>query len=184
MPDSASASPKRIVKQNRKEVKNVADTVWELAQPIAESLGFSVWDVEFRREGSEWVLRITLDSQSGISLDDCEAFQHAIDAPLDEADPIETSYSLEVSSPGIERSLKYPWHFERFLGSRIQAKCYAPIPEAGGVKQFLCTLEKYDPEEDALTLALPGGAEITLPRDRIASTRVAFDFEGEAHPKQ
>ena len=174
--ENSSSAPKRIVKQDRKEVRNIADTVWNLAEPIAESLGYLIWDVEYRREGSEWVLHITLDSPNGITLDDCERFQHAIDAPLDEADPIESSYSVEVSSPGIERVLKYPWHFERFLGSQIHVRCYAPVPEAGGVKQFRAVLKSYDPGENRFVLILSDGTEIELPGAKIAATRIAFDY--------
>ena len=80
--------------------KNVVTTVCELVAPVADSMGYTLWDVEFVREGARRVLRITLDKPEGINIDDCEAFHRTIDPMLDEADPIDQSYYLEVSSPG------------------------------------------------------------------------------------
>ena len=159
----------------KKNVRNIAGTVWELIDPIAEELGYIIWDVQFVREGSEWYLRITIDSDEGISIDDCEKLHRAIDAPLDEADPNEQAYHLEVSSPGIERELKYPWHFEVFVGEDLMIKLYAPLPEAGGAKQLRGILTAYDAEEDILHLQC-GEQEIALPRAKAAAVHAAFDF--------
>ncbi len=161
--------------KGKRNVRNVAGTVWELIDPIAEELGYLIWDVEFVREGSEWYLRITIDAENGISLDDCERLHRAIDAPLDEADPIEQAYHLEVSSPGIERELKYPWHLEAFVGGDIAVKLYAPMPEAGGTKQLRGILAAYDEEEDILHLQT-GDTTVDLPRPKAASIHAAFDF--------
>ena len=109
-----------------KGTKNVADTVRELAEPVAESLGIWVWDVEFVKEGARRVLRITVDSEEGITIDDCEKMHRAIDPILDEADPIEEQYYLEVSSPGIERELKNDVHVEACEGWDVEVKLYAP----------------------------------------------------------
>ena len=114
-------------------------------------------------------------SEEGISIDDCEKLHRAIDAPLDEADPIEQAYHLEVSSPGIERVLKYPWHFSCFVGGDIAVKLYAPLPEAGGVKQLRGILSAYDEEEDILQLTV-GENVIALPRTKAAAVHAAFDF--------
>lgn len=159
----------------KRNVRNIAGTVWEMVDPIAEALGYIVWDVEFVREGSEWYLRITIDSEEGISIDDCEKLHRAIDAPLDEADPIEQAYHLEVSSPGIERVLKYPWHFSCFVGGDIAVKLYAPLPEAGGTKQLRGILTAYDEDEDVLHL-MCGGQQVDLPRAKAAAVHAAFDF--------
>ncbi|MBP3919555.1 MAG: ribosome maturation factor RimP [Clostridia bacterium] len=160
---------------DKRNVRNVAGVVWDLIEPIAEELGYVIWDVEFVREGSEWYLRITIDSDNGISIDDCERLHRAIDAPLDEADPIEQAYHLEVSSPGIERVLKYPWHFSVFVGEDIAVKLYAPLPEAGNVKQLRGILEAYDEDEDVLHLRT-GETRIDLPRAKAAAVHAAFDF--------
>ncbi len=159
----------------KKNVRNISGIVWELIQPIADKLGYIIWDVEFVREGSEWYLRITIDSDEGISLDDCEKLHRAIDAPLDEADPIEQAYHLEVSSPGIERQLKYPWHFTVFTGEDILVKLYAPLQEAGGVKQLRGILHAYDEENDILHIKTQE-TEIALPRIKAAAVHAAFDF--------
>ena len=92
----------------KKEKGNTVAAVWQIAQPIAESLGLELWDVRFVKEGADWFLRIFIDKEDGVSIDDCEAMSRAIDKPLDDADPISQSYCLEVSSPGVERELVRP----------------------------------------------------------------------------
>lgn len=105
--------------------KNIASTVREIIAPVADELGYYIWDVEFVKEGADKHLRITIDNEEGITIEDCEKFHRAIDAPLDEADPIAESYILEVSSPGIERELKYPEHIEACEGWDVEVKLYA-----------------------------------------------------------
>ena len=106
--------------------KSIVETVWELAEPIAESLGCWLWDVEYVKEGARRVLRITIDSEEGITIEDCEKLHRAIDPVLDEADPIEEAYYLEVSSPGVERDLRTPAHVEACEGWNVEVKLYAP----------------------------------------------------------
>ena len=84
---------------------NTVAAVWEIAAPVAEQLGLSIWDIRFQKEGVSWYLRIYIDKEGGVGITDCENFSRAVDGPLDEADPIEQSYYLEVSSPGVERQL-------------------------------------------------------------------------------
>lgn len=116
-------------------------TVWQLAEPIAKSLGLEIWDVRFEKEGADWFLRIFIDKEGGVSIDDCVKMSHAIDKPLDEADPIEQSYCLEVSSPGLERDLKRDEHFEKCLGQKIMVKLIRPVD---GQREFKGILESYD----------------------------------------
>ena len=106
---------------------SVAETVRALAEPIAEELGVWIWDVEFVKEGARRVLRITIDSEEGVGIDDCEKLHRAIDPILDEADPIEEQYYLEVSSPGIERELKTEDHIYACEGWDVEVRLYAPI---------------------------------------------------------
>ncbi|MGN1096199.1 MAG: ribosome maturation factor RimP [Eubacteriales bacterium] len=89
----------------------IAPLVEQLVTPKINELGFSVWDVEYVKEGAEWYLRITIDSENGVDLDACEKVHRAIEEIIDKADPIEDFYYLEVSSPGIERTLKKKEHF-------------------------------------------------------------------------
>ncbi len=104
----------------------VAQRVWEIAEPLADEIGIWIWDVEFVKEGARRVLRITVDSEEGIGIEDCEKLHRAIDPLLDEADLIEEQYYLEVSSPGIERELKNDIHIEACEGWDVEVKLYAP----------------------------------------------------------
>lgn len=104
----------------------VAQKVWEIAEPLADEIGIWIWDVEFVKEGARRVLRITVDSEEGVGIEDCEKLHRAIDPLLDEADLIEEQYYLEVSSPGIERELKNDIHIEACEGWDVEVKLYAP----------------------------------------------------------
>ena len=106
---------------------SVAETVRLLAEPVAESLGLWIWDVEFVKEGARRVLRITVDSEEGVGIEDCERLHRAIDPILDEADPIEEQYYLEVSSPGLERELKNEDHIYACEGWDVEVRLYAPL---------------------------------------------------------
>ena len=120
-------------------------TVWNIAQPLAEELGLILWDVRFQKEGAEWYLRIFIDKQvGGIGFEDCvniEEMNYAFVEPLDEAVLIDRSYSLQVSSPGIERELTRDFHFTRYLGSRVIVKFIRPV---NGKRVYKCTLKDYD----------------------------------------
>lgn len=95
----------------KNSTQGTASAVRELIEPTVTELGYDIWDVEYVKEGADMHLRITIDSEDGIDIDDCEKVHRAIDPLIDEADPIEESYLLEVSSPGIERRLRTPEHF-------------------------------------------------------------------------
>ncbi len=134
--------------------KNIAETVRELIAPTADSLGYLLWDVEYVKEGADMILRVTIDSDEGISLDDCERMTRAIDPILDEADPIDESYNLEVSSPGIERTLTRPDHFVKMAGSEVEIRLFAPLAEladvTGGTKTVHGTLVRFDPDNETI----------------------------------
>ena len=110
---------------------NTVRKVWEIAEPLAQNLGLELWDIRFEKEGANWYLRIFIDKDGGVSIDDCVDMSHALDKPLDDEDPIEQSYCLEVCSPGIERELTRPEHFQQFIGADIMVKLIRPIPEIG-----------------------------------------------------
>ncbi len=121
--------------------KNTVQVVWELAEPLAKELGLILWDVRFVKEGADWYLRIIIDKEAEpVDIDDCVAMSHALDAPLDEADPIDQSYSLQVQSPGIERELVRDFHFERYLGEKIWVKF---MKAQDGVREFKGILKSY-----------------------------------------
>lgn len=150
--------------------KNIAGVVSALIAPIAEKLGYELWDVEFVKEGTRRILRVTLDSEGGITIEDCEKMHRAIDPILDEADPIECAYYLEVSSPGIERELRTDRHIEACIGCRVEARLYAPVD---GAKTFVGTLAAFDGGK--VTLETASGERIFERRD-VAKLRTLFDF--------
>ena len=115
---------------------NTVKTVWEIVEPLAKELGLSIWDVRFLKEGSSWYLRIFIDKDGGVSIDDCVDLTHAINKPLDEADPIEQAYFLEVSSPGVERDLVRDEHFNAYIGEKINQY------EASGDREFVIGYEE------------------------------------------
>ena len=121
---------------------NTVDLVTEIVKPIVEQLGLSLWDVRFVKEGADYFLRIFIDSENGITIEDCEKVSRAVDLPLDEADPISQSYCLEVCSPGIERQLKKEEHFQAFIDSPIMVKMIRPIDKLG--KEFSGILKESD----------------------------------------
>ncbi len=155
--------------------KNIAGAVEELLTPVINELGFDIWDVEFEKEGSEWFLRITIDKFEGITIDDCELVHRTIDPIIDEADPIEHSYRLEVSSPGIERELKRPEHVASFTGTgeTVEIRFFAP---RGGVKSVKGEMLEYNEETDTITFAPEGGDTFEIKRSECAKIRSVFDF--------
>lgn len=159
----------------KKSGGNVVATVKSLAEPIAEQLGYELWDVEYVKEGADYYLRITIDSPEGITIDDCEKMHRAIDPVLDEADPIEGFYHLEVSSTGIERELKTDRHIQASEGWSVELRLYAPV---NGAKVFIGELLPLG-EGGEIRILTPDGAELAFPRPSVASLRTRYDFEDE-----
>ncbi len=124
------------------KVSSISETVYSIAKPIAESLNLEIWDVKFVKEGPNRYLRIFIDNDSGITLEDCEKMSRAINEPLDELDPIPFSYILEVCSPGIERELTKDWHFQKYIGSEIVIKFIRP--NENKEKESVGTLVNFD----------------------------------------
>ena len=108
----------------------VTDVVAALAAPVVEEQGCTLWDVEYIREGGEWFLRLYIDKVGGVSINDCEAISRPVSDLLDEADPIEGSYTFEVSSAGLERALKKPEHFTACMGQEVDVKLYRAMDGA------------------------------------------------------
>ncbi|MBQ8173883.1 MAG: ribosome maturation factor RimP [Clostridia bacterium] len=148
--------------------QNVASVVEALLTPVVEELGYRLWDVEFRKVGADPTLTITIDSDEGITIEDCEKVHRTIDPLLDEADPIDVSYQLEVSSPGIERVIRTDAHIAFCMGQEIEARSFAPID---GKKAFVGILSAY--ENGAVTIATAEG-ELTLPRESIALMNTTY----------
>lgn len=160
----------------KKSGGNVVATVKKLAEPIAESFGYELWDVEYVKEGADYYLRITIDSEEGITIEDCEKMHRAIDPVLDDADPIEGFYHLEVSSTGIERELKTERHIQASEGWSVELRLYAPV---NGSKIYTGELLPLG-EDGAIRIAAdPNGEELSFPRASVASLRTRYDFDDE-----
>lgn len=142
--------------------------VWEMAKPIAEKNGCSVWDVKFVREGGEYVLKVTLDSEKGVDMDMCESVNRELGDKLDQADPIEQSYCLEVSSAGLCRELKRDSDFDRFIGSKADVKLKKPSDD--GKKSFTAVIEARNGDE----ISFSGG--LSFKKSEINSCRLHVDF--------
>ena len=148
----------------------VTDQVTAFAQPVVESCGCSLWDVEYVREGSERFLRLYIEKESGVDITDCEAISRAVDPILDETDPIAESYHFEVCSAGLERALKRPGDFERFMGSPIMVKLYRP---RNGLKEIPGILRGY---EEGRVIAECGKETITFEKSQVALVRLRVEF--------
>ncbi len=149
----------------------IAPLVEGLVTPKINELGFEVWDVEYVKEGAEWYLRITIDSPNGIDLEACEKVHRAIEVIIDEADPIEDFYYLEVSSPGIERTLKKKEHFDVCVGESVEIRLFAP--DKNGKKSYKGVLAAAD---DAGITVEADGEAITLEYAAIAKANTFFEF--------
>lgn len=150
---------------------NTVNAVREIVEPVAKELGLELWDIRFVKEGSGWYLRIFIDKQGGVSINDCVDLTHAINGPLDEADPIEQAYCLEVSSPGVERELTRDEHFEKCIGEKIKIRTIRPVD---GERDFSGVLEGYD--SGNVTLRKDDGSGLTLTK-KEASWIKLDDFD-------
>ena len=150
---------------------NTVKTVWDIVEPFAEELGLKIWDVRFLKEGSSWYLRIFIDKDGGVSIDDCVDLTHAINKPLDEADPIEQAYFLEVSSPGVERDLVRDEHFEAYIGEKIKVKMIRPVE---GKREFSGILADYS--DGNITISLDDESGFTFTKKEASWIKVD-DFD-------
>jgi len=148
----------------------VTELVAGFAKPVVEAHGCQLWDVEYVREGSEYFLRLYLDKEGGVDITDCEAISRAMDPILDEKDPIAGSYHFEVCSAGLERVLKRPADFERFLGSAVTVKLYRP---RNGLKEIPAILRGYD---SGRVTVEAGKETITFEKSEVALVRLRVEF--------
>lgn len=147
--------------------QNTVQRVEEIVKPYADELGLEIWDIAFEKEGTDWYLRVFIDKEGGICIDDCVDLTHAITKPLDEADPISQSYMLEVSSPGVERKLTRDEHFEKFVGSAVMLRSIRPID---GTRDFNGIMTSY--EDKKITLKLIDDTEVTFDKKETAYVKL------------
>jgi ribosome maturation factor RimP len=148
----------------------VTDVVTQLAAPIVAENGCELWDVEYVREAGEWFLRVYIDKEGGVCINDCEAISRPMSDKLDEVDPIEGSYTFEVSSAGADRALKKPEHFEKMMGKQVEVRLYRAVE---GRKSMVGELAGY--ENGDVTLILPEGQR-TFPKADVAQVRLYVTF--------
>ena len=147
-------------------MSKITDKVTELARPVVEEEGCSLWDVEYVREAGSWFLRIFIDKDGGVGIDDCERISRRLDPILDEADPIPDSYVFEVGSAGAERELKRPGDFEQFMGSEVEVRLYQPL---NGCKVYVGVLAGYDNSRVTVTV---GKNEVSFDKSQIALVKL------------
>lgn len=152
---------------------NTAQAVWRLAQPLAAALGLTLWDVRFLKEGASWVLRIYIDKDGGVGIDDCVDMTHAVDKPLDEAGLVQGPYTLEVSSPGINRELTRPQHFAACVGRPVWVRFIRPFPD--GSREAVGTLLAFD--DPQVTLENGAGETMAFSRADAAWVKLYDDDE-------
>jgi len=147
-------------------MSRLTDKIAEIARPVVEEEGCSLWDVEYVREAGTWYLRVFIDRDGGVSIDDCERVSRRLDPILDEEDPIPDSYVFEVGSAGADRELKRPGDFEQFMGSEVEVKLYRPVD---GSKHYTGTLSGYEAGAVSLTV---GEKTLRFPKEQVAQVRL------------
>ena len=149
----------------------------QILLPITEKIGVQIYDVEYVKEGTDWYLRAYIDKEGGVTIDDCEKVSREASEVMDQEDFIEDAYILEVSSPGLGRTLKKDKHLEKSIGQKVEIKTYKPIEKQ---KEFSGVLEKFDSESITISLEETekqgNGKKMTFARGDVALIRLAFDF--------
>jgi ribosome maturation factor RimP len=153
--------------------QNTNQRVEEIIKPYADELGLEIWDVRFSKEGADWYLRIFIDKEGGVSIDDCVELTRAVTKPLDDADPISQSYMLEISSPGVERELTRDEHFEKYVGSAVMLRSIRPID---GVRDFNGIMTAY--EDKKITIKLEDDTQMTFDKKDTSYVKLDdFNFD-------
>lgn len=149
----------------------------QILLPITEKVGVQIYDVEYVKEGTDWYLRAYIDKEGGVTIDDCEKVSREVSEVMDQEDFIEDAYILEVSSPGLGRTLKKDKHLEKSIGQKVEIKTYKPIEKQ---KEFSGVLEKFDSESITISMEETekqgNGKKMTFARGDVALIRLAFDF--------
>lgn len=150
---------------------NIEEKVEELIKDKIENMGYSLYDVEYAKEGPNYYLRIFIDNEKGIDLDDCEKVSNEINEKLDEVDYIKEQYYLEVSSPGIERVLRKDRHLEQNIGKQVEAKLFKK--DERGNKNYTGELKAFDTD----TVTIETSEEIKIERKNIAQLKTVYNWD-------
>ncbi|ANU13542.1 putative transcription termination protein NusA [Planococcus halocryophilus Or1] len=156
-------------------MSKITEQIEQIAQPITSELGLELVDVEFLKEGRDWFLRVFVDNpEAPIDIEQCALVSEKLSGILDELDPIEQNYFLEVSSPGAERPLKKEKDFEKAIGKFIYIKTYEPVEDA---KEFEGYLKSFDDEQVEIEIKIKTRRKIiSIAKNKIAVIRLAIDF--------
>lgn len=154
---------------------NIQEKVEAVISDIINDLGYTLYDIEYEKEGKDYFLRVFIDKESGIDLEDCEKVSHAIDGMLDDTDIIKEQYFLEVSSTGIEKKLTKDWHLKQNVGNQVEVKLFKPLDESKS-KEYIGTLESFN--DDSLVIIV-NSKEIDIERKNIALIKTIYNWEGE-----
>ena len=172
--DSQERGALTLRKEESLKKQELIEQVEKIAAPIAEAMSYEIYDIEYEKEGPNWYLKVFMDKEGGFSINDCVAFSHALEEKLEEDDPIETAYILEVSSPGLDRPLKKDKDFQKNLGKLVDVKTYQPVGDLG--KAFQATLTAYDEKTQNVSLETEEGETVTLNRKELSGIRLAVVF--------
>ncbi|MBI2353940.1 MAG: ribosome maturation factor RimP [Deltaproteobacteria bacterium] len=155
---------------------DICERVGAIVRPILESLRIELVDIEFKRGGRESVLRLFIDKDGGVTIDDCAEVSRELSLVLDVEDFIPGEYNLEVSSPGLDRPLKTQADYERYAGRMVKIRTYEPFPDDAGNKRktFLGTLEGL--ADGVVRMKLAEGQGAAIPLDKIAKANLEFEF--------
>ncbi len=158
-----------------KKFGNTEQLVFDLVKPIADRFDCEIWDVRFEKEGASWYLRVFIEKEGGVNIDDCEAISRPLSDILDEKDPISQGYFLEVGSAGIEKELIRESHFKSSLGKLVKIKLFRPLD---GVKDFTAVLSEFTKESLKLSCPVEAGGENSreIPLSDIANIKLYDDF--------
>jgi ribosome maturation factor RimP len=164
--------------------ESIAEQARRLLEPVLERDGYELVEVEWLRVGGRWTLRVFIDKQGGVSIDDCQVASRTVEPMLDVEDFIEPAYDLEVSSPGLDRPLRKPQDFDRFAGQRACVKAFAPLADtAAGQpprKHWTGSLRGY--REGAVEIDVDGIVH-RVPLDRIAKAHLEYDADADLRRK-
>lgn len=144
--------------------KGISETIMQIAKPFADELGLELWDVKFLKEGPSWYLRVFIDKDGGVDIQDCEKMSRKLDTPLDELDLIEHSYCLEVCSPGIERELSSDSHLQRFIGHEVKILLFRP--DENNLRELIGKLVSFD--KDKIVISVSEKDSLEVPRKNIS----------------
>ncbi|MEW9050703.1 MAG: ribosome maturation factor RimP [Neobacillus sp.] len=155
-------------------MSKVTEVVEELAQPIVQELGLELVEIEYVKEGKSWFLRVYIDKDNGVDIEDCGIVSERLSEKLDEIDPITHNYFLEVSSPGAERPLKKAKDFEKAVGKNVFVKTYEPID---GEKSFEGKLLEYNGDSLKIEVKIKTRKKtVEIPFEKVANARLAVIF--------